>query len=310
MSGAGKSEDHVAAAGGLLATALLWGLMVPGTAQLLPKLGYVGLPAVRYLITLPSLVVLLYLVERRWPQMSGVPWLRVFKLGAAMGCFGTLYALGIGLSEPVVAAIVLSAGPLTAAFLVWVLYRRRPSAKFYGAVLLCIVGSYIAAVAGTPGVRPEGVPPGVGEVLIVASSLAWQWYSLKAQEWLGGLGLSQLHITTLTVGACAILLALLTLAGMVLGMESPDLSLSGPDILMLLAISVGGTGVAIVLWNFGTSRIGVPMAALYANLTPLFCFMFLALLGTPITWGQIGGGLLALAGVVFVQLPALGRARP
>lgn len=310
MTASAPAGDRVAATGGLLATALMWGLMVPGTAQLLPKLGYLGLPAIRYVITLPALVLLLYIIERSWPRLRGLPWLRLLKLGAAMAGFGTLYALGIRLSSPVVASIVLSSGPLTAALLVWLIYRRAPTAKFYGAVLLCIAGSYIAALAGPPGARPADAPPGLGELLIVGSSLSWQWYSLKAQEWLGGQGLSQLHITTLTVAACGALLVFACCVALLLGFELPDPVLNGSDIGMLLAISVGGTGIAIVLWNFGASRLGVPMAALYANLTPLFSFMFLALLGTSITWGQIGGGLLALAGVVFVQLPALGRARP
>jgi drug/metabolite transporter (DMT)-like permease len=75
-------------------------------------------------------------------------------------------------------------------------------------------------------------------------------------------------------------------------------------------ICVFGVAVAILLWNVGVSRVGLPVASLHMNATPVFAVLTAALVGLPPTWLQIAGGVLVLGGIVYMQSLQLWRARP
>jgi drug/metabolite transporter (DMT)-like permease len=64
------------------------------------------------------------------------------------------------------------------------------------------------------------------------------------------------------------------------------------------------------LWNVGVSRVGLPVASLHMNATPVFAVLTAALVGLPPTWLQIAGGVLVLGGIVYMQSLQLWRARP
>jgi drug/metabolite transporter (DMT)-like permease len=146
--------------------------------------------------------------------------------------------------------------------------------------------------------------------LLLAGVVAWTWYSMKTQEWLGPLGLSQLRITALTslVSVGTLLGAFLLAAALGLA-HAPDRMPGGAALAMLLWVGVGGAGIAIYLWNFGASRIGVPVATIYGNMAPVFAIVVAHLFGAPITLQQVLGGTLVLAGVIQMQVRRLRQQR-
>ncbi len=97
------------------------------------------------------------------------------------------------------------------------------------------------------------------------------------------------------------------------------LGLRGGEILMLIAMvcwnvySVKAqswlSGVGNLLWNFGVSIVGVPVASLYINLSAVFTVLMVMGLGIYPTVEQIIGGLIIVAGVLYVQIIKL-RAAP
>ena len=87
--------------------------------------------------------------------------------------------------------------------------------------------------------------------------------------------------------------------------DAPPASVPAEMVGVLVFISLTGVALAIVLWNFAASTIGVPLAALYLNLQPFVAALTAAALGQPPSIMQIVGGFIVLAGVLYVQLSKL-----
>jgi len=81
--------------------------------------------------------------------------------------------------------------------------------------------------------------------------------------------------------------------------------LSAEKELIAAAILAGGLGG--LFWNIGANRLGVAVASLWVNLVPFFAILWSMAYGFRPNAYQIVGGLVALAGVVYMQwrkLPA------
>jgi drug/metabolite transporter (DMT)-like permease len=310
---ADKPAGGAVAVLGLIATALLWGAMIPMTHVLATKhIDPFFMSAIRYLIPAPLLIGMVLLFDRASPFRAPVPWLVVAKLGAIMAFFSILYTVGIMLSEPVRAAIAMSCGPLVAAVMTKLMLRVPLARGFWPAATSAAIG---AALVALDAVRPRAGAAGeysyLGEVLLVGAMASWSLYSLKVQAWLAPLGWSNMRITCLTSLAgglliCALFLALAAITPSRLPDEMPPAAAIG----MLLWVGVGGAGLAILFWNYGVSHVGVPVATLYTSLAPVFSVAVAALFfGSQITLQQVAGGILILAGVLRMQWLGVQAAR-
>jgi drug/metabolite transporter (DMT)-like permease len=72
---------------------------------------------------------------------------------------------------------------------------------------------------------------------------------------------------------------------------------------------IGPVVLGLLLWNFGVSRFGIMVAALFVNLSPIVAVSLLALAGKPPTGAQVVGGLLVIGGVVWCEARAMWRGR-
>lgn len=290
---------------GLVTTALLWGMMIPMTHALATgHLDPFFVSAVRYLIPAPLLLALALIYDRKWPFRAPMPWGKVLRLGLAMALFSLCFTIGIMLSEPVRAAIVMSASPLVAALVSKIMLRSPLARGFWPAAAAAMIG---AALVAMDAVKARAAAPGeiayLGEGLLVCAMVLWSWYSVRAQSWLAPLGFSQMRITLLSSLAGGLLIC--SLFGILAAFQPERLPVEWPAasaIGMLLCIGLGGAGIAIVFWNYGVSRIGVPVATLYSSMAPVFAVVVSALFfGASITLQQVAGGILILAGILRMQ---------
>jgi drug/metabolite transporter (DMT)-like permease len=309
----GKPTSGLLAVAGLVATALLWGAMIPMTHALATKhLDPFFVSAIRYLIPAPLLVGMALLFDRASPFRAPLPWHVVAKLGAGMACFSIFYTVGIMLSEPVRAAIAMSCGPLVAALMTKAMLRVPLARGFWPAAACAVMG---AALVALDAVRPKAGGAGdyawFGEAMLVCAMVSWSWYSLKVQAWLAPLGWSNMRITCLTSLAGGILICgLFVLLAWITPTRLPSEVPSTAALWMLAWVGVGGAGLAILFWNYGVGHVGVPVATLYTSLAPVFAVLVSALFfGSQITLQQIAGGALILAGVVRMQWLGMKAAR-
>ncbi len=289
-------------------TCLLWGTMVPLTAELFVAMDPLFFSAMRYPMGIASLVLLVLATERRFIHPAPLPVGRVLALGGfGMAGWATLYAIGIYLTDAITAAAVLATGPVVAALVGRVMTGEKLQARVMLGIALAVAGGIVVAL-GRDGAGGFGGMRG-GEIILVIALGCWTWYSTKAQVWLAPLGLSQVRLTLWTISGGCFWLVLIYLAAWAMGWAAPPAAPVGPkEWAMLLWIGFGGTGLAIWFWNYGASRLGTTIATVNINLVPVIAVLTAMLLGHMPTLLQVVGGALVLAGVAWVQFGGKRRA--
>jgi drug/metabolite transporter (DMT)-like permease len=296
------------ASGGLLFTALIWGSMTPLLKVLTDVMDVWLLAALRYVLSLPVLGLCLLLpriAPRPAPKKLRVGQLAV--LGLAMTTFSVLYTIGVRHSHPVTAIVVLNFGPVISVVMARVMLGTRVAPGFPVALGLALLGGLLV-IYGTPGAHERGLALEGGEPLLVIGQICWQWYSVRAQQWLGDRG--QIGLSAITSAVATLWMTAGYLAMWRMGVAGgPPATLAWHHVAYLVWICVFGVSVTILLWNVGVSRVGLAVASLHMNATPVFAVLTAAAIGLPPTTWQIAGGLLVLAGIVYMQLLQFRRAR-
>jgi drug/metabolite transporter (DMT)-like permease len=298
----GQASAHAA----LLATMLVWGTLIPVVGVLLAYVDAYAMSAIRYGL---GAAVLMALTLARFGAgwLTLLPWGRVLLLGGpGMAGFTTLYTVGIAHSDPVSAAVVSGLSPVVSVVFCRAVWRMPFQPGTGIALILGAVGS-TAAVLGRSDLGSFVGSHG-GELLIVASQTCWAWYSVQTQKWLGGL--DQMRMTAVTIAAGAVALILIDAMAMALGAAFvPDRAPSPAEAILLLWTALAITVFGVLSWNYGTSRVGIVIAAIYLNLIPVVAVLVAAALGHRPTSLQLLGGSLVLVGVVQLQLRRLSAAR-
>jgi drug/metabolite transporter (DMT)-like permease len=239
-----------------------------------------------------------------------VAWWPIVRCGG-VGLIGftVTYSFAVDYMHPLTAAGLLAAAPVVTA-LVARFFFAQPLGEGVGlAVLLTVVGGVLCTVDFDQ-VEGAGFSLRGGEPLLILSSVFWSWYSLETQRVLPGV--PQLQATVLTFVPTVIFLPPLWLLLHWLGLaqSSPPLAeWQMLDVGIMLWVTLGGIAAATVLWNVGVRLIGVVVASLYLNLTPLATLLTAVLLGIEPRPLQLVGGAIVLAGVVQAQLRLLKKYR-
>lgn len=266
------------------------------------------LSALRYVVGLPVLWFAWMLARAPSGAPRPLETGRLTRLGLAMCAFSILYTFGVRHSHPVTAAIVLNLGPVISALMARALLGARMVAGFPVALTLGLLGAAMV-IAGAPGFRERGLGFEGGEPLLLIAQICWQWYSIRAQQWLGDRGQIGLSAITSTVAGIWMLAGFTILYGAgIAGGPPPDLTWL--HIAYLVWICVFGVAIAVLLWNYGVSRLTLPVASLHMNGAPVVAVLTAWAIGQPPTWLQLLGGVVVVAGIVYLQTRQLASARP
>ena len=284
---------------GLLLTAVGWGSQVPLTTVLLANLPPFLLAAIRYSMAAPVLAILVAIFEQGAVLPINLPWRRIVMLGGfGVAGFGTCYTFGIAYSGPITAAAILATGPVVAALMDWVILRQRVNRRSVMPIVLTVAGGLLVAFGQTTSGH-EGYG-GIG--LLVLGLVCWTWYSLKAQVWLAPLGIGQLRLTMVTSAAAGLWLWVTFGVTTVIGLQPPPMAWPGlGGVAVLVYVIVVPTAICIALWNLGAARLGVTVAMIILNLSPVFSVLLSIAINIEPTILQLVGGIVTLAGVFWLQ---------
>ncbi len=302
------------AGGGLLATALFWGSAVPFNAVLLRYVDPFVLTAARLVLSILILAGFVLWQERG--QRPRQPWLppglglrRFLVLGFFMAGFNGLFVVSLLFSHPITIAALHVVMPLTGALVARVLLGARLERGF-GLALLLTIGGGALVVYGQPGFDAATLGLRGGEILVVFAMVSWNVYSVRAQQWLGHV--SQGRLTLISTASACLWLWLVAGAMLALGLErlpvqveaqAPGLTLELVALFVYLALFPAAVGNT--LWNRGVSVLGLPVSSLYVNLSPVFAVLIAIAFGFHPTWLQLAGGLVVMAGVLYMQMKKL-----
>jgi drug/metabolite transporter (DMT)-like permease len=211
------------------------------------------------------------------------------------------FTLGVHYSDPITVAAMISGAPIVSVVMMRLLEGEHLAKRIPLAVLLAVGGGLMVAFGKPDSIASQGFRG--GEILILAAMIAWAWYSIKCQSWLAVGGLTQPEISFLTGLSAAAFLWIAFLVGWATGFSSaPSHTLSAIEWLNIVWLGLGCTASAVLLWNYGVSRLGVTVATLQLNLEPVFAVLIGVALGAQAGWLQLLGGVVVLGGVLWVQM--------
>ncbi len=192
------------------------------------------------------------------------------------------------------ASILNSTTPLWAAVLIyWVIPSDRPSALTYAGVLIGLAGVVILVV---PGVGARGLSGDLlGALAVVLASLSYAVGALYQRRNLRGVSVYEVSLGQLAATA--------VLALPVAAPSLPSTHVTPPSLAAVLALGVGGSGVAYLLYYYILNTLGPVRATGVTLLVPVTAVVWGAiLLHEKVTLTIVIGMVVILSGVVLTNL--------
>lgn len=227
------------------------------------------------------------LAREAWPQVLYMAWGGVSVYQLAINTGQTRVGAGT-------ASLIIALSPAVAAALAAIFLRERLTLLKTSGLLISFVGLVIIITAGNQ------LQFNLNELgyyaLILLAAVVWGSYSVVGQS-------IPDHHSRLRVTAAA-----LTLAGLPLVALAPPGWL--PRLLTLPAsvwwavafLSLLCTIFAYAMWLYGVRVLGAARVQSFNYLVPLFAVLSgILLLNERLTWGQVAGGALIVAGVIAIN---------
>jgi drug/metabolite transporter (DMT)-like permease len=282
---------------GVLAAIVFWGISFVATKAAVGQISPAALIFARSGI---GCLVLMGLLALRGQNLS-VPK-ESFAALAAMGFVGVafhqmLQAYALTLTSAVHAGWLIGVTPIwSAIFAALILHERLGIRKvaglavgFTGAVVVITRGRLTGGMLALPSTR--------GDLLMLASTLNWAFYSVIGHKTIRKLGSARATTAAMGFGWAMLLPFFLYRADW---REFAKLSPSGWGAVLFLGVCCSGLGY--LFWYAALEKIEASQVAAFLHLEPVVTLVAaVALLGESVTAATILGGVLVVIGVTIVQ---------
>ena len=280
----------------LIALALLWGFSFLLIKVALHDMSPTVLMLIRAASGFAALAVYMRVTGR---PLLGDGWRRRIipysVLALASGVIPwTLIAVGEQSISSGLASILNATTPLWAAVLViWVIPQERPSALNYVGVLIGLAGVVILVL---PDVTAKGFAGSVaGAFAVVAAAISYAGSALYQRKKLRGFSVYEVSVGQLAVTT----LFAIPIAAPAL----PTLHLALPSMAAVLALGVGGSGLAYLLYYYINNSLGPVRATGVTILVPMTAVLWgVVLLGETLSLPIVIGMVVILAGIVLTNV--------
>ena len=241
---------------------------------------------------LAALLLLGALKVRRVPVR--LPLAQVLALGV-MGAVGYggmswLFAFGLRFAPASLAGMLLYTYPALVTLLAFLLREEKPDPWKALALAICLAGLYLVLGVSFAGIRP------VGAVCILAAAFIYAVYILA-----GNRLLKRVDPLVAAMYICASTGLAFSAFGLATGTLQTALPPGGW--LAILGITLFPTFLGIVCFLSGIRLVGASRASIICTLEPFITVLLSCLLlAERIAPAQVAGGVLIVAGVLFLQL--------
>lgn len=280
--------------------AVIWGLSFAFIKQGLTALSPLQVTTAR--MGLGAIVVVgLLLVTRSFPRASAGEWRHLMVVGiVGLALPFALIAFAETRVTSILAGLLNAATPLfTAVFITVLVPQERPHRLQVVGLLTGFAG--IAVLVGVWNMGSAGVDP-VGILAMVAATVCYGFGTSFGRISLSSSTLSGIQLTGIQLlsGTAALCVLLVVDPG-----DGPG-PLTVTAGLSVLALGILGTGLAMVLFWHILRQAGATVAATVTYAIPVVSTTVgVLVLRETVTWNQMVGGLIVIAGVVLTQLPQL-----
>jgi drug/metabolite transporter (DMT)-like permease len=249
---------------------------------------------------LAALILVVLARSELWSQRANIAkvWWQYLILGALgmMVCGAWVY-IAARTTQAMNIALIYSASPVLISLgSVWMLKESINKRQILG-VCLALLGVVHVVVKGQWAAL-SNVQFVVGDLWIVAATIAWAGYALLQKKWPSPLSATA-RLAAICLGGVAALLPF-----SIWELFQPALTVWGTQAIWLIVIAglVPGLGA---YWIYGWAQkiLGASRTAVALYLGPLYAaFMTWAFLGEAPGWHHLFGGLLILPGVFLVMM--------
>lgn len=248
---------------------------------------------------LGTLLLLGLLALRRqpaWPPRDALGPL------AIMGFVGVafhqlLQAYALTMTSAVSTGWLIGLIPLWAAVLSAFLLKERMGARKVAGLLVGFAGAALVVTRGQSAASLLRLPATRGDLLVLASTINWAFYSVLGHGTIRRLGPTRATAGAMLLGWLMLLPVFLLTSGW-----GDYARLSGAGWLSLLFLGLACSGLGYLFWYGALERIEASRVAALLYAEPLVTVAAaVVMLGEPIGLTTVAGGLLVLGGVVLVQ---------
>ena len=276
----------------------MWGASIVGGKLVLDHVPPLTLALVRCLVAVAVLLPLLRLRGGR-PALGREPAL-LGLTGVAL--FFLCYNLGLRATTATNATLILDGGePFLTALLAAALLGERLTGRRLGGIATALAGIATIVLLGQGATLDLGLRA-LGDLLMLGSALAWAAYTVLGRRAFASAGLLEVVAGASLYGALFLLpAAAVELAVVGIG------AVTASDLLLILYLGAGCSGLAYVLLGYGLRHLEAGEAGAFGYLAPVTGLGAAVLvLHESVTAGQAAGAALIVGGVWLVA----GVARP
>lgn len=280
-----------------LAAVILWGISFVATRAALREIPPVTLVFTRFALGTALLFVLQAFRGRLsppprdvWPALAGMGFLGVFL-------HNMLQANALRLTSAVHAGWLVGLTPIWSALLAVMVLRERLGLPKVAGLLLGFAGALLVITRGQLSGGVLALPAMRGDLLILVSTVNWAVYSVAGRRTLARLGSARATAFAMLAGWTMIVPVFVWRAGWT---DWPRLSAGGWAAVLFLGI--GCSGLGYLFWYSALERLDTARVAVFLYVEPLVTLATaVALLGEPVHWTTVVGGIVVLGGVAVVQ---------
>jgi drug/metabolite transporter (DMT)-like permease len=288
---------------------LCWTPLFSVAKRTLPHIDAFALGTLRYASGIVLFVLLLAAVEGRSALKLDGRLLPATTFGVVgITGFNLFVWIGLALTRPEHASIILALQTPLTALTVWVLRGQRPAAFTLGCVAAAIAGVFLVVTKGDP-LGALGGGGLWGDLIVFCGALCWVTYTFSAARFPGW---SPLRFTVLTCIPGAVGLLLANVAAIAAGWATvPSLETIASIGWQLLYFSVGTVVLGVLAFNNAARRLGPLNTMLMLNMVPVGVFAIEASLGRIFAAVELAGAgmvvLALLANNLYLRKATAGR---
>lgn len=281
----------------LVLTAIFWGGTFIAGRVVSQQVSPFSAAFFRFIMASFCLLLVIRLKEGRFPIPAKQRLFPLFLLGlTGIFAYNYFFFKGLKLVEAGRASVIVAQNPIVIALLSAYFFKERLTPLRVAAILLSVSGAALAITRGNPASVFQG-GLGVGELYIFGCVATWAAYSLLGKAVMRNL--SPLHSVThsVLIGTGLLLPFALIEGGIQAAPSYAWRAWAG-----LGYLAVFGTVVGFFWFYEGIQQIGAMKAGLFINFVPISAIiMAVLLLGEPMTWSLLVGGVLVISGVVLMN---------
>lgn len=281
----------------LVLTTFFWGGTFIAGRYLAQTVPHFVAASLRFLFALAGMLVFARATGHRiqWPDARQW-WVAVLLGLTGILAYNAGFFAGLARLQASRAALIVAASPVMTLCAVKLIQRSAWSMKVIAGLALSFCGAVLVVSRGDLRGLLHGAL-GMGEVFIFGAVVAWVAYTLVTRYLVKGLDAMSMTIFGTLCGTVMLLIPAAFEVGdggwPVIGWQAW---------LALAYMGVLGTSLSLVWYAQAVAVIGAARSTQFTNLVPVFgVLLSVLLLGEALPWASLFGGLMVVAGVLWVN---------